>query len=591
MPNYTANYNLQKPTPEEFYDVGVQNNNMDVIDGVVKGVEDDLASLGADLEQHKLDYTQQRQSDQLKVAKVEKELSDYKAAMAGLNPNQEAKQVVSGYGVVSLPPNAANGQVSAVVKGQTISQFVKNGNFADGSTGWYMTASTLSVSNNTLSITGDGTNPVVRASQLTSIKPEINSKIFVRAILTVKNSDAKDIYLRLRDGVSGSVILELRQHAPSINTRYILYGICTISSELSNNLAVLLDTIYLDSTTANGKTTEAQEVMAIDLTSHGLDSLTADECNERFPHWLQYGVNSTVSAMRLKSVSEDESEVSMVYVTAKDSEDKIAELRSLPNGTKDEVRLSDGKMIKRVSDLVTIREPQIDSIVTTLTYVEQIRVYPPEVGILSGLAINQIQVYGMDSVAYADRDGLENIGKWTKVEVDPFIRFLVAKGTTLEQVKQQLAGTTLTYQLAEPVEIPIEVSGTLLSYPSGTVYVEPVVADAGVYTDKINVLHQDLPIDYIEKVSKIEFTTGLETELDASKMAINGDKLSFTHPDLTDGDIVFFTYFYSVEGTQGETIIEYYDSRHVLKDSVTGKFYKVVPTVADGVLSNILVEV
>ena len=110
-------------------------------------------------------------------------------------------------------------------------------------------------------------------------------------------------------------------------------------------------------------------------------------------------------------------------------------------------------------------------------------------------------------------------------------------------------GATLIYQLAEPVEIPVQVSGTLLSYPSGTVYVENVVADAGLYSDGITVLHQDLPIKSIEKISKIDYETGLETILDASKAVIASDELSFTHPDIKDGDIVFFIYEYDREST------------------------------------------
>ena len=53
--------------------------------------------------------------------------------------------------------------------------------------------------------------------------------------------------------------------------------------------------------------------------------------------------------MRLKSVSADETETSTAYVVAKDEQGKIAELRSLPNGVKDEIR--DGKLIKRVSEV------------------------------------------------------------------------------------------------------------------------------------------------------------------------------------------------------------------------------------------------
>ena len=36
MANKTTNYNLTKPLPEEFYDVAVQNGNMDIIDAELK---------------------------------------------------------------------------------------------------------------------------------------------------------------------------------------------------------------------------------------------------------------------------------------------------------------------------------------------------------------------------------------------------------------------------------------------------------------------------------------------------------------------------------------------------------------------------
>ena len=39
MPNVTPNYGLKKPLPEEFYDIGVHNENMDVIDAKLKSIE------------------------------------------------------------------------------------------------------------------------------------------------------------------------------------------------------------------------------------------------------------------------------------------------------------------------------------------------------------------------------------------------------------------------------------------------------------------------------------------------------------------------------------------------------------------------
>ena len=89
----------------------------------------------------------------------------------------------------------------------------------------------------------------------------------------------------------------------------------------------------------------------------------------------------------------------------------------------------------------------------------------------------------------------------------------------------------------------------------------------------MEVLYSDLPIKALEKLSKIDFMTGLETELDITAAVIAEDKLSFTHPDLVEGDIVFFTYEYDRESTEGETEIEYYDSRYVIKGE-DDKFYQ-----------------
>src|SRR5690606_20012769 len=73
------------------------------------------------------------------------------------------------------------------------------------------------------------------------------------------------------------------------------------------------------------------------------------EAGDQVKHFIT-GTKSTICAMRLKSVSEDESEVSTAYVVAKDEQGKIAELRSLPNGVKDEINVTDRKLIKRIGE-------------------------------------------------------------------------------------------------------------------------------------------------------------------------------------------------------------------------------------------------
>lgn len=45
MPNYTENYNLKKPLPNENYNVQDQNENMDIIDSELKKLEQKLENI------------------------------------------------------------------------------------------------------------------------------------------------------------------------------------------------------------------------------------------------------------------------------------------------------------------------------------------------------------------------------------------------------------------------------------------------------------------------------------------------------------------------------------------------------------------
>lgn len=49
MPNQTTNYNLTKPTPDEFYDIAVQNSNMDKIDSQMKAMDQKVAPTKASI--------------------------------------------------------------------------------------------------------------------------------------------------------------------------------------------------------------------------------------------------------------------------------------------------------------------------------------------------------------------------------------------------------------------------------------------------------------------------------------------------------------------------------------------------------------
>lgn len=153
----------------------------------------------------------------------------------------------------------------------------------------------------------------------------------------------------------------------------------------------------------------------------------------------------------------------------------------------------------------------------------------------------------------------------------------------------ELSDGTVLYTLASPEIITISYGGVLNSAESGTVYHEPIVADAGVYGTNMPILLTDYPIETLEEI--IVHNDGIDTYLDVSTAVIAGDGLSFTHPSLGNGDLVLFTYAYSKESTNGQMTATFFDSNVVKIDTVTGKAYKITDVVTSGVLTRTLTEV
>lgn len=150
-------------------------------------------------------------------------------------------------------------------------------------------------------------------------------------------------------------------------------------------------------------------------------------------------------------------------------------------------------------------------------------------------------------------------------------------------------GGSLHYTLATQIITTISHGGILNSAENGTVYYEPIIADAGVYGTNMGILLTDYPIASIEEIIKHE--NGVDTYLDVSTAVIAGDKLSFTHPSLQSGDLVLFTYSFAKESTNGNITATFYDSNVVKIDTVTGKAYRINEVVTNGVLTRTLTEV
>lgn len=423
----------------------------------------------------------------LRIVEVNKSLSDYQNAISSININQSPKQTASGYGTVSLPANAANGQISCVVGGVSATNLIKNGDFSNGITGWasYADASIVA-SNNSLIITGTGNSPYSYAIHNNAGDNVLGRKIYVRYKIKVTNSLCVSTFCYIVGSSGGQIVASQIISSPVQNSIYTVSGVTALSSTVTGSkFHIKPILVYPDATTANGKSAEIQEVVTVDLTATfgAGNEPTETQCNAMFPTWFN-GTNSTISAGRLVSENEDETETTYQYY--------------------------------------------------------------PDVGVLRSVGDVRDEIVGGEHIKRIDDDG--------------------------ETV------------LAEPIVTPIDVTGTLVGHPNGTIYWEPVLPVAGIYTASgIEVTDTDFPIDTLDRIVKIDFDTGLEITIDKSTAEIAADGLSFTHPDLAEGDIVFFTYYHAVTGTAPKLDVEYYDSRYTVEDSVlSGTFYKWKVTVENG---------
>lgn len=555
---------------------GLKGDKGDKGEQGIQGVKGDIGEVSLaqlnvvqnELTAHKEDYTNQRQQDQLKVATVEKGLNDYKSTMANVNVNQEAKQEVTGYGIISLPKNTANGQVSASVKGNTLTN--KLGATVESS------------------CTTSSANSRITIGNLGQISPNINTKTyqfiqghkyFVKYKL--KNSSIGRLYDYIRVQVSTALTVK----GTSTGSVLESYALWTATENYPNGY------FYAVSGDPTGQL-DLDYAFVYDLTEiFGADKEPTEEQANQILGYVS-NTKSTISASRLKSVDKDGIQESISYLP------NVGELRSLPDGVRDEIKVSGGKAesVQRTKKYVLNGRESWAYPNDELTNTEKFSV---EIMDKSKVVANAISLdkFPVLPHTYADIEGANSVLNFLGLRVLKSSLVGYSEGLTSAQkltlFKTWLAANplTLTYQLAEPIITPIQVSGTLLSNPSGTIYVENVVADAGLYNNGITTQYTDLPIKTVDKLIKYDFETGVQTSLDVSEVVVNANKLSFTHPNLVNGDMVFYDYFYDVESTEGETEIEYYDSRHTIKDTTNNKFYSWKITSTNGVPTVNLTEV
>ena len=144
---------------------------------------------------------------------------------------------------------------------------VSNGDFSNGTTGFSGVDATLSDSNNTLSVTGNGVSNIPRVYQNTNTSCAVGRRYFVRATVRVTNSSSSNIKLEFDGVTAGTIVIASQQNTPTVNQWYTLNGVVAVGSDFTGNIQVKITHTYADAATANGKVLEIQEVVCIDVTN------------------------------------------------------------------------------------------------------------------------------------------------------------------------------------------------------------------------------------------------------------------------------------------------------------------------------------
>jgi hypothetical protein len=261
------------------------------------------------------------------------------------------------------------------------------------------------------------------------------------------------------------------------------------------------------------------------------------------------------------------------------------QLNRLPNGVKDTIEYRNGKYyhVQRVQEYELV-SGDITALITSDDDTDRANTIAFPLRVLDSVSSTNSFIPNWVRISTSAIDYIPaNIGKYgfSANNASTLLTFIVAKGAyaDLATAQSALAGTKILYQLATPIETEISVIGNAFAYPRGTFYIEDMVRRIGVYNAGITV---DKPILTLNEIYRLN-DDGSSTKLAVSGATVAGNGLSFTHSSLSNGDFVWFDYYYQGTNVKGLSTVYYYGDKMIVSGSGTtsGKVYKIVPTVVD----------
>lgn len=143
---------------------------------------------------------------------------------------------------------------------------LSNGDFSNGTTGWGKYNSNISVANNVLSVTGDGTSMYTPAYNTTSLIATVGNKLYSKCLVRSTSATLPSLELIFQASSGGSQVINALAAAAQ-NAWYAQSFISAIPSGSSGNVQLKVQSKYADAPTSNGQTMEIKYVILIDLTA------------------------------------------------------------------------------------------------------------------------------------------------------------------------------------------------------------------------------------------------------------------------------------------------------------------------------------
>lgn len=167
-------------------------------------------------------------------------------------------------GNASLGANISDIKNRMGVLNANINNYVLNGNF-DSLDGWTVNIATNTISNNTLTNTGNGVGSFPYTRYRTNVSPAPKKIMYAKARVRSLNPNATELRIGFANSTDTWIPLD-RVTSPVEGQWYDISVMATTNETHTGSISVLVQHAYSSKEVANGKSIEVQKVVALNLT-------------------------------------------------------------------------------------------------------------------------------------------------------------------------------------------------------------------------------------------------------------------------------------------------------------------------------------